>query len=454
MKRPFDIPWWGMLLGVAVFWMNLGLSAAEGQEAALERLWKLALKNNPAVQSQRLQVEQARRQLKFQRRERLPKLHSSASYSYVSEIPEFRLPFTVPSFPAVNITAGTHRRYDFAATVEQPLFTGWRLTRQVQAARYSVAAREGQMRARRNALLFQVGGLYYQILLNRLQAKTLAQAIGRTELHLRRARSLLATAQATAFDTLEVANRKLQLLSQLKRLRDSGKILQAKLARLLGGKEVSVPEPGNGAGLTAAKIPPLDSLLALALRRRPELQAFRAARRAQKARAGAARSLYFPQIYGSFSYHYARPGVNFFRDEWMSYYTAGVGLKWSLWNWGQRRLQVQQAELAVRQAALQERDFENRVAEEVREAYYHLLSLRDQLELQKRLVSQERERYRLARSRYSQGLATSLDLSDAEKTLLSAELTQKQFWVQWQVVWLQLRLATGTIGSNTDLAAK
>ena len=435
---------------VLLVWLLPG-GPARGQDEALHAIWQRVLGNNPQLQSARAQAEIAGMQLAFQQRERFPKLTSGASYAYVSEIPELQIPIPFPGVAPFSLKAGTYNRYDFTATVQQPIFTGWRLRNQARAAQSGMLARRAEYRARRNGLLLQAGTLYYQILLRQLQEEVVDQAVARADLHLQRARSLFRAAQATAFDTLEVANRKLRLLNRKRQLENARRILEARLRRLIGGKDLPEMPTAVEDQKIDQTLPPLDSLLQRAQVFRPELQALQAKIEMDNAKSRVARSLYFPQIYGSATYHYARPGVNFFRDEWMSYYTVGIGLKWDLWNWGQRHLQVQQAELSRRASELQQMDMKNQVEEQVKEAYYRLLTLRDQIDLQQRLVEQERERYRLTRIRYKQSQATSLDLSDAEKSLYSAELTQKQYWVQWQTAWLQLQFATGTIGRSSGL---
>jgi outer membrane protein TolC len=61
-------------------------------------------------------------------------------------------------------------------------------------------------------------------------------------------------------------------------------------------------------------------------------------------------------------------------------------------------------------------------------------------------VAQERERYRITENKYSEGLATNLDLSTAETSLIEAELQLQQNYIRWYQYHLQLDFATGGIG--------
>ena len=63
-------------------------------------------------------------------------------------------------------------------------------------------------------------------------------------------------------------------------------------------------------------------------------------------------------------------------------------------------------------------------------------------------MAQEKERYRIAGRKFEQGMATSLDMSDAEKKLTEAELLLQKDYVEWRQYQLQLDYATGLIGKK------
>ncbi|NIW78052.1 MAG: TolC family protein, partial [Calditrichae bacterium] len=108
-------------------------------------------------------------------------------------------------------------------------------------------------------------------------------------------------------------------------------------------------------------------------------------------------------------------------DEWMNYYTVGVNLQWSLWNWGQDFKRVKQARYEYDRLDLRNRDLIKRINQEVEETYRRLENVREQIVLQRKLVKQERNQYQITRELYSQAQATSLDLSDAERRLTEAD---------------------------------
>ncbi|MCX5801860.1 MAG: TolC family protein [Candidatus Eisenbacteria bacterium] len=418
------------------------------QSLTLEDAWRIALSNNLSLQQQETLLRQAGEELSIQKAGLLPSLSTIATYSYTSEVATFRVPISLPGIPPIEIEAGTKNRYDVAAQIDQPLFTGFRTLNLVKSASEQFRAQSAQKDIVSNQILLQVGLLYYQMQLDYLQQRVLEQAIQRADHHLEKARSFYAAEQATAFDTLEVANRELQLQSQLEELQDLHPILVSKLVHLLNLEYTpDVPEMSlENADLTLRD---LSEYQIVAAANRPELKQIEFAQRGQSFRVKALKSAYFPQLYASASYHRARPGVNYFRDEWMDYYTVGLNLRWQLWNWKQDQRQVEKARLDCERLDLQSQQLLLDVRQQVTEAFQQLQAVKQQIELQRRLVTQERERYRITKENYEQGYATSLDLSTAENTLTSAELTLKQDYVEWLQYRLQLQFATGKIGKES-----
>ena len=426
-----------------------GSGAASPQTLTLEDAWRIALSNNLSLQQQEKLLSQAREELAIQKAGYLPTLSTLATYGYTSEIAKFQVPIAFPGIPPIDIEAGTKDRYDLAAQIDQPLFTGFRTRNLVKSASEQFRAQSAQKDVTSNQILLQVGLLYYQIQLDYLQQKVLEQAIQRADRHLEKVRSFYWAEQRTAFDTLEVANRKLQLQSQLEKLRDLHPVLVSRLAHLLSlDYAPEVPELSvENADLTLGD---LNEYQNVAISNRPELRQIGFAQRGQSFRVKALKSAYFPQLYASASYHHAKPGVNFFKDEWMDYYTLGLSLRWQLWNWKQDQRQVQKARLDYERLDLQSQQLLLDVRQQVTEAFQQLQTVRQQIELQRQLVTQERERYRITKENYEQAHATSLDLSMAENTLTSAELTLKQNYIEWLQNRLQLQSATGRIGKESS----
>lgn len=437
-------------VGLALVFLVSSVAAQElSGVLTLPAAARLLTRQNLTLQQQQRRIEQAQAAIGEKQADLLPSLSLNGSYNYVSELARFQVPIAFPGIKPIEVQAGVKNQYDLHADIRQPLFTGFRLRSAVKAARAGLMRSRAQQQVLQNQLLLQVHRLYYAMQLNQLQQRALRASAERTAGQLRTVRNLLAQGQATRFDTLRVANQLLALRTSRVQLKHRLEILKARMAALLNVPQIDSVQTfvaGDGEG----PVLPLGEYVKRARQNRPELAALAGQKDQLRFGRRMARSQYFPQVFAGFSYHYARPGVNFFKDEWMNYYAVGVNLRWDLWNWGKTRRQVRQSSLGLRIADLEKQKLLLRIRREVTEAYRNLLNDRDQIRLNKQLVAQERERYRIIRAKYQQGLASTLDVTDAETALTRAELALQQATINRRIHHAQMRYATGQISETGD----
>jgi outer membrane protein len=413
------------------------------ESLTLEKVWELALQNNLTLKQQDRSMDQAIREIWIQKTGYLPSLSVVSNYQYQSELARIELPV----MGLGGIEAGVHNQYDLYTLVQQPVFRGFRTYHSVQAAKKKYELQILNKTMQQNALLLQAGQLFYDLQLNFLQQQVLQKSIERTALQLERLHNLLAARQISAFDTLEIANHKLDQLNRLLIIQDQQKLLHSKLEYLLNAPAL----PGvttRSASETNFTLKPLHEYQTVALERRPELTQIVVSYQLQQEATSLVKTGYYPQLNAQLAYHYARPGVNYFKDEWMKYYNFGINLQWELWNWRRDAGKVQQAQLEQQKLTLENEKLINDIKQQVREVYLNLQSLTRQMQLQKRLIEQESERYRITQEKYQQGLLTSLDLNTAEHALTEAQLRLQENNTSWQKYMIQLEFVCGTIGTT------
>ncbi len=426
-----------------VFCINLP-AQDKNEPLTLEKAWQIVTEENLSLQQLEKSIQQAEKQVKMQKAALLPELALTGSYQYVSELAKFELPLQIPGLPDTEIEAGVNNQYDAALVIRQPVFTGFRLLNQIDAAKSRQQVQQIQRDVLQQQLLLQVGTLYYNIQLNLKQQDVLRQSIQRLQLQRNRISQFLEVGRATEFDTLEVAIRILQLESNLQSLSNVEQVLISRLENVLDAEDLPALQRIGSSSLDLT-LQPLDAYYRLALQKRPELEQVKEMQKIQHHQKKIAQSALFPQINALASYHYARPGVNFFEDEWMNYYTIGAQLQWKLWGWKQNQRQVQVADLEMQKLFLQEAQLKKDLKQQVTEAFRQLESIRQQIETQQQLLAQEEKRYRLAQDQFSEGVISSIDLNSIENDLTSAELMLEQKYIEWLQDKLQLDFATGRI---------
>jgi multidrug efflux system outer membrane protein len=160
------------------------------------------------------------------------------------------------------------------------------------------------------------------------------------------------------------------------------------------------------------------------LLRRPDLVEAEQRLIAANARIGAARAAYFPfvSITGFFG------GESVAMSELFTgpagTWQAAASLTQPIWNAGRVGAQVDAANARQRQALAQYQLAIQNAFRDVRDAVVAQSKTREQFDAENRRAATLREALRLAKLRYQSGVASQLDVLDAERNLLAAELNR------------------------------
>ena len=190
--------------------------------------------------------------------------------------------------------------------------------------------------------------------------------------------------------------------------------------------------------------PPQDeaTMIAQALRDRPDVIAERLARESAAKFADAERGLWFPTISalgaaGLAPYHQA--GIN------SPYSAIGVNVSVPLTNGGLFSARHAEATLRARAEAERVRDLENRVSRDVRVALLDVQSGFQRLDLTNQLLEQAAQSQDLAEARYNLGLSSIVELTQAQLNKTRAEIEQASARYDYQARIAALRYQTGSL---------
>jgi outer membrane protein len=190
--------------------------------------------------------------------------------------------------------------------------------------------------------------------------------------------------------------------------------------------------------------PPADeaTLVAQALRDRPDVAAERLAHESAAKFADAEHALWFPTISalgaaGLAPYHQA--GIN------SPYSAIGVNVSVPLTNGGLFSARHAEATLRARVEAERVRDLENRVSRDVRVALLDAQSGYQRLDLTNQLLEQAAQSQELAEARYNLGLSSIVELTQAQLNKTRAEIEQASARYDYQARIAALRYATGAL---------
>jgi outer membrane protein len=218
-------------------------------------------------------------------------------------------------------------------------------------------------------------------------------------------------------------------------------LTKAVLARVLGVKgPVGVKESTGEAG----DIPPVDELLRKALDGRPELRALEIQKAAADKQVWYARGGYWPSVAvsGVYQKNYQDPATASFLNE-NAY--ATVSLTFPFFEGGLRVAEVKEAMARSRQADLAIEDFKKTLGVEVEGARLDLVTQQGVLKFQQDQAAFARDNFQAVSRQFEFGLASSLDVIDANTLLVTAEQKLAEASINYQVSWLRMKRVTGEL---------
>jgi outer membrane protein, multidrug efflux system len=382
------------------------------KDTTLLRLVNLAVRENRDVQTAVARIREFRAQVGIARSELFPELFANGSVSTNQSV--FGA-FEPQQFDAWRVTADLQWELDF-----------WgRIRRGVQASRADVQVEESLYRSTVLTLVSDVSNAYLE-LLELAQEEAIAErtlASRRATLELARSRfesGVISELDVHQFES-EVAVPAASL-AQARRLRSQR---EHELAALVGRMPFAIPATGELArAVEAVRVP--DSLPAVLLARRPDVRAAERAFAAAVARVGVAQASRLPliSITGNYGSQASEADGLFTGDSEVYQVQAGISIP--LFTGGRLANAARAAGARAEQARLQ---FEQAVLQAFREASDALVAVRtarDQRIAQQSQVVALRKAAGLAEIRYRGGVASYLEVLDAQRQLFSAELGLSQ----------------------------
>lgn len=300
------------------------------------------------------------------------------------------------------------------AAIEQPLFTGGRVSAGIAGAKAGLAAREAGRENTRSRIVADVARAYGDVLAAERMTALHARLVDETTEIVRQAQLRFRAGESPSTDVSQATARLAEARAGLARAEGMKVSRSARFRNLTGLDAAGLePLPGN---------PPLpatlDEAMDTAKTRSPMLAEAAAGLCAAEATARGARAERLPTV-GAF----AEAGTvrdQFFPDYRADSTTVGVRARWELFSGGRVSAKISEATSEVRAAEARKRAAEMRIEEAVIAAFQEVHTARlvetaaeDQAEAAEQALASVRHEVRV-------GMKPQLDLLDAEREALGA----------------------------------
>jgi outer membrane protein TolC len=419
-----------------------------------------AERGNPDLAAAKARLDQARAAVASARSRYLPRLEGSATYTRNSDAAKLQVPYAYtirdvggptsgPGLPGAptnlaalptGVSTGTLQpREQLGAQLE--------LTQAIlaPAAWYGIEAAGAGARASaetaevvRRELRFGVAQAYYGAAAADRVVAIEERQLALAQAHERDARVQVDAGMQPKIVLLRASIESARVAQDLERARNGALVARSTLAALLGRRDdgdlTLAPPP------SPALPPDLSRLDDEALQRRPELRAARAGVEAATMARRAVTARYLPTLGAFGQLRWQDPaGLTGKEQTW----AAGLALSWTFLDGGAREAdrreasaRLAEADARLAAAAIQARD-------EVRRARFELASARANREKAEQQVALARENQRLVDVAFRAGQSTSLEATDANAALATAELAAANESLAADLAALRLLRAAG-----------
>jgi len=404
-----------------------------------------------------------------------PTVRATASYTRNLEVPGQFLParFFDPSAgenEQVLVRFGSDNTWGGALRLEQPVFQASAFIGVGAAARFNALQRES-VRGRTQQVVTQTRRAYYDVLLASEAVRLTSESVRRVRQTLEETRAMNRAGMVGDYDVLRLEVELANLEPGLRRSANSLEAAQRSLAVSLALEDLgSLEVVGSlsalrldeaqatdadsralmhGFGIDAPESVPTGELIERALANRSDLRQLRLLESLRTAELRAEQSEYLPRLSLFATYAYsaqADGGINplGFGDA-RSTATPQVGLQLSmpLFSGMARPARVQQKRSAVLQTAMDTRQAEAQVENQVRTLADQVREARQRSEAQAYARSQAQRGYQIASAQFREGIGSRLELTDAEVALRQSEFNYAQAIFDYLSARAQLDEAVG-----------
>lgn len=293
----------------------------------------------------------------------------------------------------------------------------------------------------RRELIFSVQSGFYELLRAQEYVRVQSAAAASSEELLRVNQEKERTGSVAGFEVLRAETQFANQQQALLNAKNQAMIARTNLANTLGLPPTAPLAPESPASFPS--VPPLErnALVKRALEQRPEAQQARLNQeKAQGAIRYAQRGL-TPSLSARLSGSYNPSPANAFTPRDAA--TLSLNLTFPLSDGGTTRAQVSSARSDLRSAESQREEYQNGIAKEVEQAALSVEDAQARLQSTAKTVEQSNEALRIAQVRLATGVDTSLSVSDAQATRVTAEVNHINARYDLLIALARLRWATG-----------
>jgi outer membrane protein len=416
--------------------------AAGAREMTLADCVSTALAANRTIAEAREGVAQARSGIAEARSGFLPNLTLSGSYNFMEKTQ--RVSFPTATGGTQEMELDFTRDYGMQVALSQPLYTGGRLTSSYRISKLGRDIAQADVTRLEADVTLSVVEAFYSYILARESVAVAEEAMKTAEEFLRVVEERYRAGEASKFEVMRAEVEASNLTPALISARQGVSLAELALKNLMG---LDLDEPAGFTGEFASGVFQVDAAEAVrtGLARRSELAMLRSQVEIANQSLRLSKAGRLPTLAITTAYDMTGNDLSLEEDKWETTYNGYLVLSLPLFDGLKTKSQIARSKSELRQAGIALATAEEGVDLEARSAVLALDAAVERLRSQEKNVEMAEEGLRIANDRYVQGVATNLEVMDAQLALTQARTNRLGALHDMNLATARLKRAMGTL---------
>ncbi len=398
--------------------------STQGARLSLQQCVDVALRRNPTIFAAEYAVNAADARVGQARSAYYPQVSLTGDYT--------------KSSITTNALTGSHDLYQGNAALTQNIYDFGRTSSTVRIQRLNEDAARTDRRNTVSLVVLNVKQAYYSLLQAEKNLDVARETVKLTRDQFDQAKGFYDAGVKSKYDvTSAEVNLSNARLAQI-RAENGVSVARVTLKNAIGDPEL--PDFTIEDTLAFQKYPiTFDAAVQRAYENRPDLQSLVSRREASKESVSLARSGYYPALSGNANY--SRVGDAWAPDQ--NAWSAGVTLTFPLFNGFLTNYQVKEAKENLNTQKANEDTLRQSILLDVQSSYLNLTALEDGVAVAELTVQQAQENYDIVNGRYSAGVGSPLDVTNALVGLANAKTNYIAALANYKIAEAALQKAMG-----------
>ncbi|SYZ73977.1 putative Outer membrane efflux protein [Candidatus Zixiibacteriota bacterium] len=406
----------------------------------VEKARDLALEYNRQYLSAEKELDRAHGEIISARSGALPDISLSGRYTRNIKIPELFI-------AGEKIPLGLDNEFDLSLSISQPLYVGGKVGAALKIAKYYERYSHEKLREAKSGVIFSAESIFYAAVLAESNLDVVQKSFDQLSYNLDVVEKNYKQGMVSEYELLRARVEKANLEPQLVAAQSDKNLAQKKLKSFLGlPLDDEVTLAADLSDTAAMNLPPLDSLMTLALKNRPEMAEAELEKNVyDKAIRIAKGGWLYPVLSLNTTYDLSGSSNSLHWDAQSTAksWTASLILSIPLFDGGKTIGEVRKARVDYYESVLKVQQAKDDIRLEVEQAYDNINMSKKALETQHQTIAQAEEGMRIANIRYQSGVGTQLEVLSAQTALTNARTNLARATYNYRLAKSALKKAIG-----------